>query len=62
MKKMQPSSRQSPKSTTPDFYDYLPAVAETWRRVWGGRKNFSQTKISELGFFRKNFHFQAQNF
>ena len=23
------------------------AVAETWRRVWGGRKFFSQTKISE---------------
>src|SRR6218665_3945277 len=26
------------------------SVAETWRRVWGGRTNFSPTKISERLF------------
>jgi len=36
-----------------------------WRRPgaeFGGRSNFSRTKISEWRFFRKNFHFHAQNF
>ena len=31
-------------------------VAETWRRVWGGRKKFSRTKISE------KFSFSPQKF
>ena len=30
--------------------------AETWRRVWGGRKNFWMT------FLGKNFHFYDENF
>jgi len=27
--------------------EWFSTVAGTWRRVWGGRKHFSQTKISE---------------
>jgi len=38
------------------------AVAETWRRVWGERKNFSRTKISEWRFFRMKFLFSGQKF
>ena len=31
------------------------AVAETWRRIWGDATIFFRPKISEWGFFGKNF-------
>ena len=38
-------------------------AAETLRRVRGGRKKISRTKISEMTIFSgKNVHFHAQNF
>ena len=36
-------------------------MAETWRRVWEGRTNFSRTRISEWLLFWKDFHFHGQN-
>ena len=37
----------------------LRTVAETWRRVWGYRKNFRGPR---WGFFRKKFSFSLQKF
>ena len=36
------------------------AVAETWRRVWGGQKKCFADQDDD--FFRKNFHFSGKNF
>src|SRR6218665_2699056 len=48
--------KKSPTDSGKYKYIVYSAWAETWRRIWGGPKNFSRPN------FRKNFHFQNKNF
>jgi len=40
---------------------YTNTVAETWRRVLGGRKMFGGPRFLHDVFFGKNFHFHGKN-
>ena len=41
---------------------WIPAVAETWRRVWGDGKSFRGPRFLNDVLLGKNFHFQSTNF
>jgi len=55
-------SKESNRASPVHYNFWSCTVAETWRRVWGGRKNVSRTKISEWRFSRKKFHLHGQKF